>query len=74
MACTVAMLHARPVLLKAQAEIEAVVGSDRMPEFDDKERLPYVRALVNETLRWRPGGSLTGVPHGATADNVYNGM
>jgi cytochrome P450 len=68
------MLHAPHVLRKAQAEIESVVGPDRMPDFDDKERLPYIRAIVNETLRWRPGGSLTGVPHLSTADNEYNGM
>lgn len=39
---------------KAQAELDRVVGSDRLPTFEDLEELPYVRAIVNETLRWRP--------------------
>lgn len=39
---------------KAQAELDRVVGSDRLPTFEDLEELPYVRAVVNETLRWRP--------------------
>ena len=36
---------------KAQAEIEAVVGTDRLPTLEDRERLPYVHALFLETLR-----------------------
>jgi len=70
----VAMLHFRDVMLKAQAEIDAVVGHDRMPGFEDRDRLPYVRGLINEILRWRPSTALSGVPHAVTADNVYNGM
>jgi hypothetical protein len=27
---------------KAQEEIDAVVGHDRLPSFEDRERLPYV--------------------------------
>lgn len=48
----VAMLHFPEVMHKAQAELDAVVGSDRMPEFEDKDSLPYINALVNETLRY----------------------
>jgi cytochrome P450 len=36
------------VQAKAQAEIDAVVGSDRLPTFADRENLPYVDALVKE--------------------------
>lgn len=41
---------------RAQAEIDRVVGprSDRLPEFSDQESLPYITALVKETLRWAP--------------------
>ena len=42
------------VLRKAQEEIDAVVGRDRMPTFADTPRLPYIRAMVKEVLRWRP--------------------
>lgn len=39
---------------KAQAELDRVVGQDRLPEFSDKEALPYVCAIVQEVLRWNP--------------------
>jgi hypothetical protein len=37
---------------KAQAEIDAVVGPDRLPSFVDRDSLPYIDALVKEVLRW----------------------
>ncbi|KAI0308770.1 cytochrome P450 [Amylostereum chailletii] len=36
---------------RAQAEIDAVVGSSRLPGFDDEMSLPYVNALVTEVQR-----------------------
>ncbi|RMZ82568.1 hypothetical protein DV738_g1475, partial [Chaetothyriales sp. CBS 135597] len=39
---------------KAQEEIDAVVGTDRLPGFADRENLPYVNAMVKEALRWFP--------------------
>jgi len=48
---SVAMLHNPEVLKKAQTEMDAVVGQDRMPEFEDKENLPYLNAVIKETLR-----------------------
>lgn len=38
----------------AQAEIDAVTGIDRLPEFKDRPSLPYVDAIVRESLRWIP--------------------
>ena len=43
---------------KAQAELDAIVGRDRLPSFEDKEKLPYICAMVNEVLRWRPAAPL----------------
>lgn len=40
------------VLKKAQSEIDAVVGSERLPTFADRPHLPYVNALVLEVFRW----------------------
>lgn len=37
---------------KAQAELDAVMGSDRLPTLADRENLPYVNALLLEVLRW----------------------
>ena len=38
---------------RAQAELDAVVGRDRLPTFDDRPRLPYIEALCKELLRWQ---------------------
>ncbi|KAJ7111970.1 cytochrome P450 [Mycena epipterygia] len=59
---------------QAQKELDAVVGPDRMPTFEDFDDLPFVRAVVNETLRWRPVAVLGGTPHASTEDFVYQGM
>ncbi|KAJ7108066.1 cytochrome P450 [Mycena crocata] len=59
---------------KAQKELDAVVGPDRMPTFEDAEDLPFIRAIVNETLRWRPVAVLGGTPHSSTEDFAYDGM
>lgn len=37
---------------KAQAEIDAVIGNDRLPNFEDMDSLPYVTAIAKESLRW----------------------
>lgn len=37
---------------RAQAEIDAVVGHDRLPDFSDKDKLPYLNAIISELLRW----------------------
>jgi cytochrome P450 len=37
---------------RAQAELDAVVGRDRLPTFDDRPRLPYIEALCKELMRW----------------------
>lgn len=44
------------VQAKAQAEIDSVVGSDRLPEFSDRPNLPYVNAILLEVWRWQPVG------------------
>ncbi|KIJ70462.1 hypothetical protein HYDPIDRAFT_79110 [Hydnomerulius pinastri MD-312] len=57
---------------KAQAEIDAVIGSDRLPTFADRESLPYVEALAKEVLRWNVVVPLA-VPHRVTEDDVHEG-
>ncbi|KEZ46554.1 Uncharacterized protein SAPIO_CDS0349 [Scedosporium apiospermum] len=59
---------------KAQEELDRVVGSDRLPTFDDLHDLEYIRAIAAETLRWRPVAVLGGTPHASTADDYYRGM
>ncbi|KAJ3821601.1 cytochrome P450 [Lentinula raphanica] len=60
------------VARKAQAEIDAVVGNDRLPTFADRQHLPYVDALVKEVFRWNVVAPLA-VPHRAAQDDVYDG-
>ena len=36
---------------KAQAETDAVVGSP-LPDFEDRPSLPYINAIVMESMRW----------------------
>ncbi|KAF7372764.1 Steroid 17-alpha-hydroxylase/17,20 lyase [Mycena sanguinolenta] len=50
-------------------EIDAIVGEDRLPSFKDRPHLPFVEAIVRETLRWRPAARF-GIPHQSTADDV----
>lgn len=38
---------------KAQAELDAVIGPNRLPEFGDRPSLPYIQAVIKETLRWQ---------------------
>jgi cytochrome P450 len=39
---------------KAHTELDNVVGRDRLPDFDDLDSLPFINAVVKETLRWQP--------------------
>lgn len=39
---------------RAHEEIDRNVGSKRLPEYSDQENLPYIMAIVKETLRWAP--------------------
>jgi cytochrome P450 len=43
---------------KAQDEIDRVVGLNRLPNFDDRDSLIYVEALVREVMRWHPPAPL----------------
>ena len=68
------MLHYPEKMHKAQLELDTVVGRERMPEYSDYDNLPYVRALLNEVLRWRPVAALGGTAHAVTEDDEYQGM
>ncbi|KAI0061739.1 cytochrome P450 [Artomyces pyxidatus] len=57
---------------KAQAELDAVTGGTRLPEFEDRGALPYIDALCKEVLRWQTIAPVA-LPHATTEDNVYNG-
>ncbi|PVH95973.1 cytochrome P450 [Periconia macrospinosa] len=59
-------------IAKAQKELDKIVGLDRLPEFEDLEKMPYIQAVVEENFRWRhivPAG----IPHATTQDDYYKG-
>ena len=58
---------------RAQDELDAVVGRFRPPTFADAPNLPYIQAMVKESLRWRAALPL-GIPHITTEDDWYEGM
>ncbi|KAK8052460.1 hypothetical protein PG993_003845 [Apiospora rasikravindrae] len=57
---------------KAQADLDRVVGRDRLPAFEDRAQLPYIDAIVSEVLRWRPV-VVGGVPHATKREDTYMG-
>ncbi|KAF8646893.1 hypothetical protein AX16_007058, partial [Volvariella volvacea WC 439] len=59
-------------LKKAQAEINAIVKPGSLPDFGDRESLPYISAVVKEITRWYPVAPL-GVPHCVEVGDVYKG-
>jgi len=54
MVFTLAMVLYPDVQKRAQAEIDSVIGRDRLPTFEDRASLPYIDAVVRETFRWQP--------------------
>lgn len=57
----------------AHAELDHVVGTTRLPTFDDEQSLPYLKALCHETLRIRPVAVLGGTPHANSVADTYKG-
>ncbi|KAJ6612835.1 cytochrome P450 [Mycena sp. CBHHK59/15] len=55
----------------AQKELDAVIGSDRLPQSSDRAQLPYMNALCKEVLRWHVAAP-TGIPHRTREDFIYD--
>ncbi|KAJ7218143.1 cytochrome P450 [Mycena pura] len=58
---------------KGQEAVDAALGGDRLPDFNDFGHIPYVDAIINETLRWQPPLPLS-IPHSALEDDHYEGL
>jgi len=48
---TVAALCFPKITERLQAELDSVVGRDRMPTFDDERSLPFLNAFIKEVTR-----------------------
>jgi len=63
MTFALAMVLYPDVQRRAQAEIDSVIGGDRLPTFEDRASLPYIESILRETLRWHPIVPLGNLPH-----------
>lgn len=61
-----AMVVHPSVQTKAHEELDRVIGTDRLPEFEDRERLPYLECVVQEVYRWH-----NAVPSGTSFTTPY---
>lgn len=66
-----AMCHYPDWQKKLQEEIDTVCEG-RCPQWEDRDQLPMLRAVLKEVMRWRPPVP-TGIPHALEKDDVYNG-
>ncbi|KAM4056369.1 kinase [Hirsutella rhossiliensis] len=68
----VAMVMFPEVQRKAQEEIDRVIGTDRLPQLQDRDNLPYIESMVKEVHRWSTVVPM-GLAHMANEDIPYNG-
>ncbi|KAJ5124289.1 cytochrome P450 [Penicillium bovifimosum] len=59
-------------LKEAQRELDQVVGPGRMPSNKDIPNLPYLRAMINEAMRWQSPAPFA-LPHATTENDEYMG-
>lgn len=59
-------------MARLHVEVDEVCGDHRLPCMEDLPNMPILRAVVKETMRWRPPIPF-GVPKITNQDIVYNG-
>ncbi|KAG1795952.1 cytochrome P450 [Suillus plorans] len=69
-----AMVLYPEVQTRAQAEIDSVLEEtlERLPDWNDRASMPFINAVILETLRWFPVAPL-GVAHATVNDDIYEG-
>eukprot|EP00057_Strongylocentrotus_purpuratus_P032936 XP_789442.3 PREDICTED: cytochrome P450 2J6 [Strongylocentrotus purpuratus] len=70
--CFIYMMAFPEVQSCVQAELDQVVGRERMPGWQDRKNLPYTCAVLMEVQRKGAVGAM-GVPHVAAADVTIKG-
>ncbi|KAF9233009.1 cytochrome P450 [Melanogaster broomeanus] len=59
---------------RAQAEIDAVVGNNRLPMLEDRCSMPFLEATLREALHWHPVAPLSEVMRGPPAREANSFM
>ncbi|KAI0334222.1 cytochrome P450 [Cubamyces sp. BRFM 1775] len=67
-----AMLMYPEVQKRAQDELDLVIGPGRLPVHEDRASLPYISAMVKESLRWHNVLPL-GIAHRNMEEDEYRG-
>jgi len=68
-----AMVQHPDVFMKAREEIDRVVGLDCLPDFGDRDSLPYLNCVIKEVYRYNVPLPM-GMPHAAMEDGEYRGF
>ncbi|OAL30296.1 hypothetical protein AYO20_08774 [Fonsecaea nubica] len=58
---------------KARAQLDDVVGTDRLPQVSDLANLPYIRQVMKEVVRWMPTTVAGAIPHAARNQDEIDG-
>lgn len=60
---------------RARAQLDEVCGfnAERLPQWEDRDQLRYISAVVKEGFRWRPNIAEIGAPTMLTKDDEYKG-
>ncbi|XP_040590511.1 cytochrome P450 2B1-like [Mesocricetus auratus] len=66
------MLKYPHVAEKVQKEIDQVIGSHRLPTLDDRTKMPYTEAAIQEIQRFSDLAPI-GIPHKVTKDTLFRG-
>ncbi|CAN0922448.1 Cytochrome P450 81Q32 [Linum grandiflorum] len=66
------LLNNPDILNKARAELDNVVGTNRLVDESDYPKLPYLQSIISETFRLYPVAPLL-VPHNSSEDCTIGG-
>ncbi|KAF9228060.1 cytochrome P450 [Gyrodon lividus] len=57
---------------RAQDEIDSFLANNAFPDFSHRTSLPYVEAVLRETMRWHSVAPLA-LPHTTSCDDIFEG-
>ncbi|KAG8730535.1 hypothetical protein FRC11_006492 [Ceratobasidium sp. 423] len=68
--CILALIQDLASQDRARDEIDNLYDEETLPKWEDEQKLPFVRAVIKEALRWRPPIP-SGVPHRVDQGKLY---